>query len=365
MEHIEDQETSTFAGEPPDNESGWMDGTQEPMPDEKKSTKAEKARESRETPEISGVGELLREERRRRSLDRGDISAKTKLRKHFIEDIEKEAWDKLPPPVFVRGFIRSYAQALGIDEAKVLDLYNREHPVTPTDPSPLIGSEEAESGRGKRILLILLLGLLGALLLYLWQGGPAPEWPSVSREERPSETVQVSPEDEAAETGNAEPASLPLDALAPIEPQMDAGEEAKPPALEEPVLTETEEPPPAPEDRIVEATPEPEDRIVEATPEPLPVPAGSQSEEVPSTDGPPYLLKAEVKQRTWVKISVDGREPKEFLFQPGSRPEWKAEESFDIVIGNAGGIVLEFNGEIIDDLGAAGQVIRLKLPSDV
>jgi cytoskeletal protein RodZ len=328
MEHIEDQETSTFAGESPDNESGRMDGTQEPMPDEKKSTKAEKARESREAPGITGVGELLREERRRRSLDRGDISAKTKLREHIVEAIEKEAWDKLPPPVFVRGFIRSYAQALGIDEAKALGLYNREHPVVPTDPAPLIGSEEAESGRGKRILLILLLGILGALLLYLWQGGPAPEWPSVSREDKASETVRVPPEDEAAETAaDAEPASSPLDALAPIEPQTDAGEDAKPPALEEPVLKE--------------------------------------SEEVQSTDGPPYLLKAEVNERTWVKISVDGREPKEFLFQPGSRPEWKAEESFDIVIGNAGGIVLELNGELIDDLGASGQVIRLRLPSDV
>ena len=77
---------------------------------------------------------------------------------------------------------------------------------------------------------------------------------------------------------------------------------------------------------------------------------------------PWLILKGEVKETTWVSISVDGNEPKEYMFQPGARPQWKGRKDFEIIIGNAGGMHLEFEGKSMENLGRPGQVIRLRLP---
>jgi cytoskeleton protein RodZ len=74
------------------------------------------------------------------------------------------------------------------------------------------------------------------------------------------------------------------------------------------------------------------------------------------------LLKAKVMESTWVRISVDDRPPKEYIFSRDTKPEWGAKQGFDLLIGNAGGIVLEFNGEKIENLGDPGQVVRIRLP---
>jgi hypothetical protein len=74
---------------------------------------------------------------------------------------------------------------------------------------------------------------------------------------------------------------------------------------------------------------------------------------------------ADVLERTWVQISVDGRGPREFIFQPESHLRWKADKQLDLLIGNAAGIVLNYNGMILRDLGRPGEVIRVRLPEDV
>jgi hypothetical protein len=72
-----------------------------------------------------------------------------------------------------------------------------------------------------------------------------------------------------------------------------------------------------------------------------------------------------VKEKTWLRITIDGKEEKEYLFQPGSRPQWKGKESFYMIIGNAGGIDFDLNGKRVGDLGKSGQVIRLTLPKGI
>jgi hypothetical protein len=74
------------------------------------------------------------------------------------------------------------------------------------------------------------------------------------------------------------------------------------------------------------------------------------------------MLKAVVLETTWMKISIDHGEPKEYIFQPGSRPQWKAIEGFDLVVGNGAGIEFDFNGKRLGRIGNAGQVIKMRLP---
>jgi beta-lactamase regulating signal transducer with metallopeptidase domain len=77
---------------------------------------------------------------------------------------------------------------------------------------------------------------------------------------------------------------------------------------------------------------------------------------------PLYFLTAWITKRTYVKIYIDDQKPKEYIFEPGSKPRWKAKEGFDIIVGNAGGVEFDLNGKIIGNLGEIGEVVRLKLP---
>jgi hypothetical protein len=99
----------------------------------------------------------------------------------------------------------------------------------------------------------------------------------------------------------------------------------------------------------------------------------TQAEEKPQTEAPPSAEKAEkvtlrlkgnVTERTWLSISIDGLKAKEYTFGPSDTPEWEAEKGFELLIGNAGGITLEFNGKKLDNLGKQGQVVRIRLPKN-
>jgi anaerobic selenocysteine-containing dehydrogenase len=70
-------------------------------------------------------GSCLRRAREERALTIGDVSASTKVPRSAIEMLESGALAGLPAHVFVRGFIRSYAKAVGINDAKPLGLFDR------------------------------------------------------------------------------------------------------------------------------------------------------------------------------------------------------------------------------------------------
>ena len=111
-----------------------------------------------------------------------------------------------------------------------------------------------------------------------------------------------------------------------------------------------------------ESNPEEEVSSHESTSGSEPEPTVSNTAQPTETDGGALVLKAIVKERTWVRVCIDNEKPKEYIFSPESLPQWRAKRGFEILIGNAGGIDLEFNGKKMENLGKQGQVIRLRLP---
>src|SRR5271155_26114 len=71
-------------------------------------------------------GEHLRREREMRGVSLDEISAATRISTRFLEAIEKDQWDRLPGGVFNRGFIRSVARFLGLDEDSLIAEYELE-----------------------------------------------------------------------------------------------------------------------------------------------------------------------------------------------------------------------------------------------
>lgn len=69
-------------------------------------------------------GEHLKREREMRGISLEEIAAATRIQTRFLEAIEKERWDQLPGGVFNRGFIRSIARYLGMDEDNLVAEYD-------------------------------------------------------------------------------------------------------------------------------------------------------------------------------------------------------------------------------------------------
>ncbi len=77
-------------------------------------------------PPKEGLGEKLTKKRIALGYSVKDIEKAIRIRAKHIEALESGKYDKLPPDVYVKGFIRSYAQYLNLDPAKVLRMYQRE-----------------------------------------------------------------------------------------------------------------------------------------------------------------------------------------------------------------------------------------------
>lgn len=75
-------------------------------------------------------------------------------------------------------------------------------------------------------------------------------------------------------------------------------------------------------------------------------------------------LKIEAIDKVWMRITIDDKEKREFLLNPGQKIELKANKSFKLHIGNAGGVRVLFNEKDLGKLGETGQVVYLNLPED-
>jgi DnaJ-class molecular chaperone len=70
-------------------------------------------------------GKALKQVRERMGVEPQAISKETKISIKTLEWIEEEAFEKLPPLVYLKGFLKSYAQSLGLDSQKVIEEYIR------------------------------------------------------------------------------------------------------------------------------------------------------------------------------------------------------------------------------------------------
>jgi cytoskeleton protein RodZ len=71
----------------------------------------------------SGFGEHLRREREMRGVSLNEISAATRISVRFLDALENETFDRLPGGVFNRGFVRTIARYLGLEEDGLLAEY--------------------------------------------------------------------------------------------------------------------------------------------------------------------------------------------------------------------------------------------------
>jgi hypothetical protein len=114
---------------------------------------------------MADIGTTLREARMRARIDISEVEARTKIRAKYLRAIENEEWDLLPGPVYVKSFLRTYGDFLGLDSRALIDDYKRRFERPSDQDSRPIASLSRERERAARGPLIPPWLVIAAVLL--------------------------------------------------------------------------------------------------------------------------------------------------------------------------------------------------------
>ena len=120
------------------------------------------------------IGEALASARVRAGLEIADVEQRTKIRARYLRALENEAWEELPTPAYAKGYLRSYADLLGLDADTLVDEYRRqaEHQPAASSLRPegvlARGPQGAGAAREQRSRgWLLAAGLIGAIAVLI------------------------------------------------------------------------------------------------------------------------------------------------------------------------------------------------------
>ncbi len=115
------------------------------------------------------IGDLLKRQRETRRMSLSEVSRVTRIPLPTLEAIENDRYDELPGEVFVRGFLKSYAKAVGIVPDEVLARYAASRRIAFVTPLPAPSPVRVDGSRrfGVAIAFVLLLILFTLALSFV------------------------------------------------------------------------------------------------------------------------------------------------------------------------------------------------------
>jgi len=286
-----------------------------------------------------------------------EIAEATRIPPHHLEALEAGQMASLPAVVYIRGFIRAYARALEMDEEDLIGEFNaltstrqradsqeqsEEYNNLPTQKAnrlkEVISSTKPSRKKfGLSFFLggaVLILALLAGLWYYFYvedsvvePGLPRPIQLTGPEVERPGPVENV---ENGTVPRDGEPAGVQISE--PGQP-VEEGKSEVPPGT-----------------GMTGTTPEPAAPGIESAPS---LPAGREGVKT---------LELVALEKTWIRVNRDGVDMGEYLLHGGMSVSLTAEKGFTLLIGNAGGVRITYNGEVLPTPGKRGEVKTLILP---
>jgi len=152
------------------------------------------------------IGNSLREARLRQHLEFPEMEQATKIRAKYLRALEDEQFDVLPAQTYVKGFLRSYAEYLGLDGQLYVDEYNSRFVVGEEEAPPRPRRSAPPPSRGaqvqSRVVLLTLLGIAAvtAIVIVAWTWGEPQKKEPVGLGTTPAQTPAVVQPPVAAKT---------------------------------------------------------------------------------------------------------------------------------------------------------------------
>src|SRR2546427_2676490 len=258
------------------------------------------------------LGEYFQRAREAKGLTVEEAAARTRILPQFLKAVEENNYARLPDEVFAKGFVRSYARILGLDEAAVIRKFDESGGqfYAKRAERETLRQQLEEEERRKKVNRNTVVGVVGVALL--------PLFVLIGRDRARSERL---PESEPIPSASQQ---VPAPTSPPAEPAEPVNE-------------------PAP--RLSPGQLEVERNFSGALP----------LEGVAPDDRKKMVLDVEAIERCWVKVQTDRAAPQEVLLNPGDRVRWKAQERLALTLGNAGGGRVMLDRELQRPFRAQGQ----------
>jgi cytoskeletal protein RodZ len=301
---------------------------------------------------MESVGEFFRQVRETKGLTIDEVASKTRIRSDFVKALEDGNFAKLPDQVFARGFVRSYARSLGLDEEDAIhrfaesagSFYDKQ------GERERLRQRQVEEDRRRRanrkaVTIAIMIAVLTLIFLLSREQSSVVVRRSVSDAPPPSKKSQPMKESQGfqprSEADNPQAsAAAKLPEPPPITMKQPAEKAPPIPAPPTPRATDSSSSPVIPAVGLSEG------------------PLAGLSVDGPVNSNEPLVLDLEATELSWVVVQIDAGSPQEALLRPGQRAQWKAQDQFMVTLGNAGGVRAELNGKPQRPFGPSGKVVR-------
>lgn len=329
----------------------------------------------------AGIGAALGDVRRRAELSVEQIADRLRIRRQYIEAIELGQFERLPGHIYAMGFLRTYAEHLGLDGDAVVEAFKQENADAVVGRLVFpIPKPEQRTPKGWLMVLAILMavGIYAGWYyheskrnLALDQVQPVPERLVVQNPAPP-------PIDSAAVATAAAPAATPAPIPAPAAPPAPVAAVPAPLPAPAPPVTATAPVPPAPLPTMgVEPPPppvppalnvaRPAEPVIAAIPAPAPVPTPPPPVAAPvvaaappslaPVSGPGIVVRA--LGESWIQVrATDNAVLESRQLKTGDTYRPPNRSDLVLMTGNAGGLEIVIDGRSTGPLGAPGAVRR-------
>lgn len=289
-------------------------------------------------PAAISPGGLIREARQAQHLSVDDLAALTKLARPTVEALERDDFAALLEPVYARGYYRKCAKVLGLDEKLLVDAYSsRVVPKSPLPPAKLRLASGEDLGSGNRIpVAMAIVVALGAIIFcaFLWLvRGTTTQLPQSLPPSISGATQNNAPAAATVTPPPAATATLPAEATTPAQA---APEPVTPATGADAAALST-----APATASAASAPQPS--VAASATSPAVAPAAPAA--IVGT-GP---LQIGVSADSWISIKDStGKSLLRGLVKAGQRVAVDGQPPFDLAIGNAPAVKLQYRGQAVD-----------------
>lgn len=313
---------------------------------------------------MSSFGERLRREREMRGVSLDDIAEATKIGTRLLRALEDEHFELLPGGIFNKGFVRAYAKYLGLNEDEMVADYLQAAGESSPDPriiaeqnSSRIDRGNGESGGSGRAGFPIIPVLILLVVIAAGAGG----WHIYQDRMK----MRHAGSDVAQSTAAAPPVSATSTAGNPATPAGEIAQTQQPasgpaattslPATSAPTTGQPNGQPTTPADLNKAAKPNEPAAATgagAATPTDATKPAApainrSASAATNTETVQSFEVAVRAKDRAWVSIKSDGKYAVQGIIAPPDVKTVRATGQVVFVTGNAAGVEISFNGQLI------------------
>jgi cytoskeleton protein RodZ len=267
---------------------------------------------------VENFGSYLKHERELRGVPLEEISGATKIHIRFLQALEDNQFDELPGKVFIKGYIRSYANIIGSDVEEMLNIYeesvgNKKEKISELVPPSNISAKK-----------FLVFALLGLIILILFFG---VKFLISSKNNQPVKNAELNEKQNVVS-----PAPLPIKSL----------KEKTPLVVEDKLLKESDAPLPEQSQALItELDSLKEKSDIEDQVNSL-VPTDNESQLVLEK---PLKLTIKVKNNSWFNMTIDDFREEDFIIHAGEEKNYWGNNIFRLTIGNKQGTEIILNGK--------------------